>query len=543
MEGAMNADLVLHSGQIYTLDEARPRAKAVGVVGNRILAVGDDADIMPLVAPDGQLVDLGGRCLLPGFIDGHVHLAMHSLRAQQINLRGLDSKEECLGRVAERAKTARPGQWLLGGGWHRNSWPDSRFPTKADLDAVAPENPVFLSSNDGHSYWLNSRALERIGVTAKTLDPPGGKIQRDKAGEPTGILWEPGVFALLKGVIDQPDQATLVAALRAGIEAAHRAGVVGIHCPERETSFIALQELLHQGALQLRVLMHISVESLDGAIKAGLRSGFGNEYLRVGGVKMFADGSSASCTAAMLEPYEHEPENWGIVVTEKQELLDLAMRASAAGISSAVHAIGDRANRDTLDVLAEVRQAEADRGVPPHRLLHRIEHAQLLPPNYFGQLAHWDVIASMQPIHATLAMPLVEEYWGPRCERAYLWRTLLDRGTHLVFGSDAPVAPLDPIQGIHAAVTRRQPDGSPGPDGWYPQQRLSVEEAVHGFTLGAAYASGEEDIKGSIAPGKLADFAVLSQDIFASEPMDILNTSVEMTVFDGKIVYQDSELA
>jgi len=533
----MGVNLVLYNGNIYTMDEARPRAQAVAIAGNRIAAVGTEEEVRALLAPEGEAVDLKGRTVVPGLTDCHVHFVEYALRLSRIDLAGAESKAEALRRVAERAKRAKPGEWLLGGGWDRNLWEGARFPTRWDLDAVAPANPVALDSKDVHVLWVNSLALKLAGISADTPDPPGGEIERDEAGEPTGILKE-RAKELVAAVIEPPSLEAIEAALKVGIESAQRAGLVGIHDYEDERAFAAFQELLRRGELGLRVLMHIPVENLDAAIRLGLRTGFGNGMLRLGGVKVFADGTLGSRTAAMLEPYEDEPENRGIVVTPKEELRELVRRASRAGIAVAVHAIGDRANRDVLDVFEELRQAGEGLG-----LRHRIEHVQLLHPKDVPRLARLGVIASMQPIHCTSDMEMARRHWGEKRTRwAYAWRSLLDAGTKLAFGSDCPVETLDPLAGIHAAVTRRRADGSPGPGGWHPQERIGVEEAVRAYTLGAAYASGEERIRGSISPGKLADLTVLSQDIFAIAPMAILETEVVATVLDGRFVYRRVDL-
>ncbi|MGA9348558.1 MAG: amidohydrolase [Anaerolineae bacterium] len=519
------------------MDRASPRAQAVAIIGNRIAAVGDDAQIKRLSAPGGEAIDLKGRTVLPGLTDCHIHFVGYALRLTRVDLSGVESKAETIRRVAERAQTANPGEWLLGGGWDRNLWKDPSFPTKEDLDSVAPHNPVALDSKDGHSLWVNSLALTRAGITAATHSPAGGEIERQPGtGEPTGILKE-NAEDLVERVIEKPSLEAIQAALKVAMATAHRAGLTGIHDCEGELAFVAFQELSKKGKLGLRVLMHVPVKNLDAAIGLGLRTVFGSEKLRVGSVKIFADGALGSRTAAMLAPYEDEPLNLGITVTSKEEMRELVRRASRAGLSVAIHAIGDRANRDVLDVLEDSRRS--GEGMD---LRHRIEHVQLLHPTDIPRLAKLGIIASMQPIHATSDMEMVKRHWGEeRARGAYAWRSLLDAGTILAFGSDCPVETLDPLVGIHAAATRRRADGSPGPEGWHPGERITVEDAVRAYTVGAAYASGEEREKGSITPGKLADLVVLSQDIFAIPPMAILETEVEATILDGQFVYRRKE--
>lgn len=533
----MQADLVLYNGKIYTMYQARPQVQAVAIVGNRIAAVGDDAQIKCLLAPGGKAIDLGGRTVVPGLTDCHIHFVEYALRLTRIDLSGVESKANAIRRVAERTQTAKPGEWLLGGGWDRNLWEDPSFPTKEDLDSVAPHNPVALDSKDGHTLWVNSLGLARAGITAESHSPSGGEIERwPGTGEPCGILKEKAKH-LVTNVIEKPSLEKIQAALKAAIDNAQRAGLTGIHDCEDELAFTAFQELLKGDELGLRVLMHIPAENLDAAMGLGLRMGFGSDKLRVGGVKIFADGALGSRTAAMLAPYEDEPLNSGIAVTSKEEMWELVSKASRAGISAAIHAIGDRANRDVLDILEESRQS--GQGTD---LRHRIEHVQLLHPTDIPRLAKLGIIASMQPIHATSDVEMVKRHWGEeRARGAYAWRSLMDAGTVLAFGSDCPVETLDPLVGIHAAVTRRRADGSPGPEGWHPGERITVEDAVRAYSSGAAYASGEEQEKGSITPGKLADLVVLSQDIFAIVPMAILETEVEATILDGQFVHRRAD--
>jgi len=543
----MQADIILFNGRIYTLDPARPQAQAIAMADNRILAVGDDADLRPLLRPGGQAVDLGGRTIIPGLIDAHIHFGWHSVAVyrNQVDLDNVPTRAEAVARVAEAARCTPPGAWIQGGGWNKNIWPDAYptgggFPTAADLDAVAPEHPVALDDKSRHAVWVNSRALQLAGITAETEDPPGGEIARDASGQPIGILLETAE-ELVYDVIPDPDLDTFVKALRQGMAEAHRLGLTGLHDPGHPSVLAALQVLQAQGELDLRVLMHIPTDQLDAAIQLGLRSGLGDVYLRIGGVKLFADGALGPQTAHMVAPYEGSVDNVGIPTHTAAELQGLVARAREAGLSVAIHAIGDAANRAALDAIElaqgtrhKARSADA----PGPSLPDRIEHVQILHPDDVHRFAQLGVVASMQPIHAPSDMEMADAFWGRRCDLAYAWRSLLESDAALAFGSDCPIETLDPLAGIHAAVTRRRADGRPGPDGWIPAQRLTVAEAVHAYTLGAAHASGEAHLKGSLVPGKLADMVVLSQDIYQIDPMDILDTRVEMTIFDGRIVWR-----
>ena len=528
----MQADVVLYNGDVHTMDAATPRARAIAIAGNRVLAVGSDAEIRALLAPGGRAVDLLGRTVVPGFTDAHLHFMSYGLSLKQIDLAQVPTLEEALARVAARAATTPAGQWLLGRGWDHSLWEGGAFPTRGDLDRVAPEHPVFLRRKCGHAGWANSRALELAGVTAGTPDPPGGAIDRHPAtGQPTGILRE-RAMGLMFRLFEEPLMDEAVEAIKAGMTNAHELGLVGIHTMEGAAAFRGFQQLRAAGELKLRVLMQIPEDNLDAAIQAGLQTGFGDERLRIGGVKMFADGALGAHTAYMIAPFDDEPDNYGIPVVTAEHLREVVSKASRAGIAAFVHAIGDRANREVLDAMEASR--EAGHGL---HLRHRIEHSQILHPDDIPRLARLGVIASMQPIHATQDMLLANALWGARCAGAYAWRSLLDTGAVLAFGSDSPVEDLSVVKGIHAAVTRRRADGSPGPEGWYPEQCLTVAEAVYAYTAGAAYASGEEAIKGTLSPGKLADLVVLSQDIFTVDPMAILETEVLATMFDGEFVY------
>jgi hypothetical protein len=529
----MQADLVLFNGDIHTMDAAVPRAQAMAISGNRVLATGSSDEMRGLLASDGQAVDLRGRTVVPGFTDSHLHFMSYGLSLMQIDLAEVPSLEEALDRVAARAESTPAGQWLTGRGWDHTLWEGGDFPTRQDLDRIAPEHPVWLRRKCGHAGWANTRALELAGITSETPDPPGGAIDHEpETGQPTGILKETAMD-LVADLFDEPSLDEAASAIKVATANAHKHGLVGVHTMEGAVAFRAFQQLEMDGELGMRILIQIPEENLDAAIQAGLRSGFGNECLRIGGLKAFADGALGARTAFMLEPFEGEPNNYGIAVSDAQHLRKVVGKASRAGIAAFVHAIGDRANREVLDAVEASRQAGEGPG-----LRHRIEHTQLLHPDDIPRLAELGVIASMQPIHATQDMLVADELWGDRSAGAYAFRSLLDSGAVLAFGSDSPVEDLNVMKGIHAAVTRRRADGSPGAEGWYPEQRLTVAESVYAYTAGAAFASGEEAIKGALAPGKLADLVVLSQDIFTIDPMAILDTEVVATMFDGEFVYR-----
>ena len=541
----MHPTMLLTNARIYTQDADRPLARSVALAGNRILAVGDD--LSHLAGPGTQTHDLGGRTLLPGFIDAHIHFVGWALQRRWVDLTGAPSAAQALAIVAQKASQTAPGRWLRGGGWDANVWPEG-MPTRQMLDQVAPLHPVALDSKDWHSVWANSLALARAGITASTPNPGDGVIERDpQTGEPTGILRENAV-KLLDDVVTQPGLEESCAAALEGIHLAWANGLTGIHEANDTAEMLAFrtyQALLRRGELGLRVNQAIPRGRRQAAIDLGLQSGFGSDWLRVGSVKFFADGALGSQTAWMLEPYRERADWRGVCTLDPEEFTEEALACSAAGLSVMIHAIGDRANREVLNAFAVVRRAEPEwqtgqalpaRPWPPLR--HRVEHVQIIHPDDAPRLAAMGLIASMQPIHATSDMLNADRLWGePRVRGAYAWRTLLDTGVTLAFGSDAPIEAPDVLAGIHAAVTRRRDNGAPGPVGWQPQERISVAEAVRAYTLGAAFASGEEAIKGSITPGKLADLVVLDRDIFTCPAEEILQTQVIATILDGKVVY------
>jgi predicted amidohydrolase YtcJ len=544
----MLATLVLTNGHFYTMDPAQPGVEAVAIRDEVIVATGRNEEMRALLAPGGEWLDLGGRAVTPGLVDAHVHFQSFALNLQRVELHEVPAKEEALRRLREAAHQVATSGWLLGRGWTQELWEGRAFPTAADLDAVAGDMPVYLAHKSGHAAWVNSRALQLAGIGAGTPDPPGGQIQRDSSGAPTGILFE-SAMELVAYLIPPATAIDVATAMRAAQPVCWQAGLTGLHEFDGRTSFEALQMLHEAGELGLRVVKNIPVYRLDHAIGVGLRSGFGDDWLRIGGVKIFADGALGPRTAYMIAPYEGEPENRGIAVTDKEEMMALAAEASAHGLSLTIHAIGDRANHDVLDVYEAVRRQElAASGLPnesqgaalaqairrmhaPQR--HRIEHVQIIHPEDQPRLAALGVIASMQPSHATSDMEMADRYWGERARHSYAFRTMLESGATLVFGSDSPIEPIAPLPGIYAAVSRRRADGSPGPDGWYPEQRLTLAEAVRAFTLAAAETSGQAARQGSITSGKLADLTVYNQDIFALPPEALLETEIVATISGG----------
>ncbi len=529
----MLADKLLVNGQIHTGDEGCPHVPGLAIAGERILAVEDGDSLHDLLAPGGEVIDLQDRCVLPGLADSHIHFTTYALGSRELDLSGAVSLDEVLARVTERVRAVSREAWVVGRRWDQERWPERRFPTAADLDQVAPEHPVVLKAKSGHALVANSRALRLAGIGADTPDPPGGRIGRAASGQPNGLLFEESAMELVAGLVPRPGQEETDEALRRAFPNAWCVGLTAIHDVDGTRAFAAYQRLHARGELGLRVIKYLPARTLDCALEVGLRRGLGDDWLRVGGIKVFVDGALGPRTAAMLAPYVGEPDNVGVLTLDEDRLRGLARKAAVGGLPLAVHAIGDWANRLVLDALADV---DGD-------LRHRVEHVQLIHPDDVDRLAALGVVASMQPIHATQDCEMADRYWGERCATAYAWRDLTEAGTVLAFGSDCPVEDLNPFLGIHAAVTRRRVDGFPGPAGWYPGQKLTVTEAVRAYTQGAAYAVGLEDRLGSLTPGKLADLIVLDRDIFACDPMAIAGTRVLATMIGGQFIWEDEDVS
>lgn len=525
-------DHILYNGQIVTLDTAHPRVSALAISGERIVAYGSDDEILALAHSGTLKDDLQGRFVIPGLTDAHIHWERTALSLRLVNLFEVHSRELARERVAARAGRTPVGEWIVGQGWTQEVWEDKRFPTAADLDAVTPQHPVYLTAKSGHAAWVNNVALRMCGVDADTPDPEGGQIVRDADGQPTGLFFETAM-GLVSQYIPQPGTEELADMMLEAQGLALASGLTGLHDFDDPSSLRALQVLRERGQLALRVVKQINRDWLEHALELGIRQGFGDDWLRFGGLKLFADGALGPRTALMVQPYEGEPDNYGIAVLDKETMHELAGRATMAGLPAVIHAIGDRAVHDVLDVYEDLRRQEAAAGIRPEQRRHRIEHVQIIHPDDKKRLAELHVIASMQPIHATSDYQMADAYWGERCKWAYNPRLQLDEGAIVAFGSDSPIDPFDPIRGLHAAVTRRRADGLPGPQGWYPELRLSMDEALRAYTLGPAYAAGMEGRLGRLGPGYLADMVVLDSDLYEMDPDALLNVQVLATMVGG----------
>ncbi len=524
---------LLYNTNIYTLDSSNPRASAILIAGGRIIAIGDKDKLEANAHGKVEKQDMKGATILPGLTDAHIHMQYYSLGLSKVDCE-TKTKEECLRRVGERARNSKPGEWVLGHGWQQNDW-DGNFPTAAELDAVAPNNPVYLTAKSLHAAWANTSALKLAHVNDDTPDPKDGAVQRDSNGKATGILLETAM-ALVHVVVPEPTLGELEAAMLQAQSVLWKMGITGIHDFDRRNSFMALQSLRAANKLKLRVCKNIPVESVEQANDLGLRTGFGDEMLWIGSVKAFMDGALGPRTAAMFQPYEGEPDNKGILNMDGEELFEHARKAADVGLSMTVHAIGDKANHEVLNAFEQLRAYEAQHNLP--HLRHRIEHVQVIHPEDAPRLAKLNVIASMQPIHATSDMYSADRYWGGRSKLAYAWRTQLNYGAQLVFGSDAPVESPNPFLGIYAAITRQRADGSPSAEGWYPEEKLTFAEALSAYTFGAAYAANAEHRLGKLAENYLADLIVLDADPFELAPGSLLTISPTAVMINGEWVVQ-----
>ncbi len=528
------ADLIFINGKIWTVDKTKPVAQAVAVLGDKIIAVGSNSEIKKLAGKNTQIVDLKGKLMLPGFIDDHTHFVSGGFQLMSVDLRDAKTPEEFALRIKEYAEK-KPGKWITGGDWDHELW-GGELPRKEWIDQYTQNTPVFVTRYDGHMGLANSLALKLAGVTKETPDPPGGLIVRDEKGEPTGILKDEAM-SLIYRIIPEPSLEERINAIKLALEEAKKLGLTGIHDIGTVEDFKAYQELYKKGELTIRVFLRLPISQWEELAKVGIQVPFGNEYIRIGSLKAYADGSLGSMTALFFDPYDENPNTKGLAtdIVIDGRLEKWAIEADKAKLQLSIHAIGDSANSLVLSLFEKIVREN-----PAWDRRFRIEHAQHIHPKDFARFKDLNVIASMQPYHAIDDGRWAEKRIGKeRCKTSYAFRTFIDNGVKLCFGSDWNVAPLSPILGIYAAVARQTLDGK-HPEGWFPEQKISVAEAVECYTINNAYAEFAENEKGSITPGKLADFVVLSDNIFNIPPEKIKDVKVLMTVLGGKIIYKSS---
>jgi predicted amidohydrolase YtcJ len=539
---AQAADLALVGGRVFLADPAHTVVQAVAVRGGRVVAAGSDAEVGAWIGAGTEVVELGGRLVTPGFNDAHLHFGPGGLSLLNVDLLGTTSVAEVERRVAAAAAEARPGEWIQGRGWDHTRYPAGElgpggWPTKEALDRAAPHNPVWLSRVDGHTSWANTAALRIAGIDRSTANPAGGEIVRDAAGEATGIFKESAEM-LVGRHVPEPSQQQVQRGIRAALDLAARTGVTSVQTSASAEELMEYRRLRGDGALTVRVYAWHPLEA--GVIRtlqgAGITAGTGDAWLRVGMLKGYTDGTLGSRTAYMLEPFSDDPSTRGLPQYTPAGLDSLVAAADAAGLQVILHAIGDAANRLALDAFERAARAN---GVRERR--HRIEHAQVVDEDDLARFRDLGVIASMQPTHATSDMRWAETRIGHArsAEGAYAWRALLDAGATVVFGTDFPVEPMPPVEGIYSAVTRqsREAPGEP-PGGWLPEQRLTRAEAIRLYTAAPAYGEWQEGEKGTLLPGMLADLVVWDRDLLAVPEEEILRAEPVLTVVDGRVVFR-----
>ena len=533
------ADLLIVNARVWTGDKSHPAAQAVAVLGDRIVAVGSNSEIEAWRGLKSGLIDAEGKLLLPGFNDAHVHFVSGGLQLDNVQLNDAITAQEFVRRIGEQARKTSKGEWILGGDWDETKWTPAQLPTKELIDPVTPNTPVFVNRYDGHMALANSAALRLAGVTAKTPDPPGGTIVRDAQGNPTGAFKD-AAMDLLYRVIPPLSRDQRRLAVQRALGHAASLGVTSVQDMSPEYADIAMySEFLRDGELTARIYAAPLITQVDDQAKLGIGRAFGGPYLRIGALKAYADGSLGSATAYFFEPFTDQSGNHGLLSDEMQPLSlmrDRMTKADAAGLQLCTHAIGDQAISMILDLYDEVSRSHGD---ADRRF--RIEHAQHMAAKDFDRFAKLNVIASVQPYHAIDDGRWAEKRIGhERARRTYAFRTFLDHGVRLALGTDWNVAPLNPMLTIYAAVTRATLDGK-NPNGWFPEQKLTVEDAVEAYTMGSAYAEFQEREKGSIKPGKLADMVLLSDDIFSIDPVKIRDVKIVKTIVGGKIIWESTQ--
>lgn len=531
-----SADLLLFNAHALTMSDRQPSAEAIAISGDRIIWTGTNVAAKRLFPSPAQSLDLQGATVLPGIIDAHAHLLSLGESFLKLNLKDVPTQQGIAEKVRERAATTPKGEWILGWGWDEGKWA-SNYPTHESISAAAPDHPVFLSGLHGFAGWANKKALDIAGITSQSKDPENGKIVRDeRTGKPTGILTNQAQDLITRHLppltLSQVKKAIELAAeecVRHGLTSVHEARVTPVMIQ-------ALKELVSEGRLPLRVFVMLdgaNKELIEQWLRRGPEIDSARHRLTIRSVKLFADGALGSRGAALLEPYSDSSATKGLITTPEAEIHSLTLRCLQRGFQVATHAIGDAANRMVLDAYGKaLKEVPAARDP---RL--RIEHAQVLAPQDIPRFARLGVIASMQPTHCTSDMPWAEKRVGAvRIKGAYAWRSLMKSGARVPISSDFPGETLDPFFGIYAAVTRQDPTGNP-PGGWFPEQRLTIEEALRGYTIEGAYAEFEEGVKGSIEAGKLADLVVISKDILSASPKEFLSVKVLKTLVAGKLVF------
>ncbi len=524
-------DLAILSANIFTGDPKRPRAQAVGIKKNLIVEVGSNEEIKKSCQRGTRVLDIPGRLVTAGFVDAHCHFGLLGLSLQTVDLRDLSSLAAFRERIKQAAVSYQPDEWIIGQGWNQYQWEETREPTRHDLDDIIPRNPAMMVRACGHTVCVNSVALAKAGITRETPDPPGGKIEHDQNGDPTGLLREARL--LIERNIPHPTLEDWKNAILLAQQKALHFGLTGVHSLEMLYQWEAMAALEKEGKLKLRVHHALQSGELEKAVSRQITPGQGSERLWFGPVKLFADGSLGSGTALLHEPYVDNPSQYGIAVQGRDELQKDIQRAYEHNWDISIHAIGDKAVTNCLEAIAAARE------IYPGERRDSIEHVQLLRPQDRALFRDLGVVASVQPVFLPTDWPVAEKRWGrDRCQSGgYAWKSILNAGIPMQFGSDAPVEPIRPVLGLQAAVTRQTTQGEP-PGGWFPKENLTLEESINGFTMIPAWTARKENNLGTVAPGKWADLSIFEQDLFRLPPDQWHTVDVEMTIVDGEIVFQ-----
>ncbi len=523
---------LLKNAHIYTQDDRNPTAEAILINHGKILAVGSTAYLLSLAQPNTEIIDLEGKTILPGLCDSHLHLAYTGKFLSAVNCE-TPTKADCLARVRARVQETPAGEWIYGHGWNQNDWDDG-FGNVEDLDAISTQHPIYLTAKSLHAAWANSNALALANIHTNTPNPPDGKYERDQYGQLTGILYETALFDVEK-VIPQPNRQQMANMLDSVQQHLWSLGITAVHDFDRIPCFLGLQTLEAQGQLNLRVLKSIPLDSLDHFIQAGIMPGFGSEFLRIGPVKLFSDGALGPQTAAMLTPYENQPNNYGNLLATGDEVFEAGKLAGKNHFALAIHAIGDQAIRVVLDGFEKLRTYETTHHfVSPH---HRIEHVQCIHPQDIPRLSRLNLTASMQPIHLISDMEMADLHWGPRTAWTYAFNSIQASGTTLIFGSDSPVESPNPFVGMFSAHQRTKPNGQPD-NGWHSEQKIDLHTILKAYTINPAKTAGWDASIGSLKPGAHADLIVLPFDPFHYPPADLHTLKPIRTMVAGKWVWQ-----
>ena len=532
-DNAQPPDTIFVNGDIYT-QSTPARVQAIAVSQGKVVAVGSNAEILKLKQQSTQVVDLGGHFVMPGFNDAHLHLASGGFSQLSVDLRGTSNLQAMQHLIGLQVNKAASGEWIQGSGWDHTLWPDKKFPTRQQLDTVSPKNPVLLTHISGHVAVANSLALQLAGVTKDTANPKGGEFERDANHELTGMLEEGSAIGLVQQYVPEASTTERRHGIELVLAEVAKNGVTSVQDNSDWEDFLVYRDLKDENKLTVRITewLHFtsSVAELQNERSEG---GTSDPWLKTGALKMVTDGALGSRTAAMLAPYSDDPSTSGIMAIEPYKLRQMAIERDRAGFQLAFHAIGDKANRVALDVFEAVAKAN-----PKRDRRDRIEHAQVVAPEYLPRFAALNVIASMQPSHQTTDMRWAEQRVGPdRIKGAYAWATLQKSGAHLAFGTDYDVEPINPMRGLYACVTRELPEGGPA-GGWQPQEKISLDDCIRAYTIGSAYAQFDESRKGTLKVGQFADFIILSNDLTKVPPSDYTKTVVLRTVVGGRTVYQ-----